>query len=411
MPYMLLPQPPRDEDTYRWKRWSEEIWKLLGKPFKWLYMDTSISSDSVPTDEGVIYWDGNDRCLAYNTDKTGVHIQIGQESVIRAVNADVTSITNGMAVYISGATGNRPAIKKALSSAVTSREIIGIATADFGTTGDTKTNYVTTEGIVHDVDFSAILDSTVGLAEGDTLWVSAATAGKLTRTKPAQTNYWVQVGQVLKLTGNKGDILVRVQEEYYRFGGTADFSYFEADGTYVATGAATTWDDIYPSSVSVGVGATAPTFSAYNGGLRAYEFTGGVSNKELQVGYQIYHSYNEGSLIVPHIHVTFTSGATDAGKTIIFDLEYEWQNISATGAYSTATLQGTHTIAANNTVYRNQIISFGNLSGTNMGISSTFMTRLVRRQDLDNFTSSCWLLSADLHFEKNTIGSRQPTSK
>lgn len=196
------------------------------------------------------------------------------------------------------------------------------------------------------------------------------------------------------------------------FGTSPNYSTFEADGTLVAHGTATTHDDVYPSSVAVGVGGTAPSITAYNGGnLKAYEFTGGVSNKNMQIGYQIYHSYKEGSVITPHIHVTFTSGAADAGKTIIFDLEYEWQDISSTGAYSTTTVRGTHTIAANNTVYRNQIISFGDITGTGKKISSTFMTFLTRMQSVDTFTGSCWLLSADIHIEKDTIGSRQATAK
>ena len=82
-------------------------------------------------------------------------------------------------------------------------------------------------------------------------------------------------------------------------------------------------DDVYPSSVTVGVGGTAPSFTAYSGNLKAYEFTGGTSNKELIIGWQLNHSYQEASSITPHIHVHFTSGAGDATKTIIFDFEYE----------------------------------------------------------------------------------------
>jgi len=76
-----------------------------------------------------------------------------------------------------------------------------------------------------------------------------------------------------------------------RFGEKPNYSQFDEDGTLVAYGDATTWDDVYPSSITVGVGGTAPSFTAYNGGnLKAYEFTGGVSDKQLHIGYQIYHS-------------------------------------------------------------------------------------------------------------------------
>jgi hypothetical protein len=196
-----------------------------------------------------------------------------------------------------------------------------------------------------------------------------------------------------------------------RIGTDTDYIEIEPDGMLVSHGNATTWDDVYPSSVTVGIGGTAPSFTAYTGILKAYEFTGGVSDKVMNIGYQIYHSYLEGSIIVPHLHVTFTSGAADAGKTIIFDMVYEWNNVGATGAYGTTTVRATHTIAANNTVYKNHIITFGNITGTGKLISSVFMTSITRMQSVDTFTGSCWLLSADIHIEKNTIGSRTDFTK
>jgi hypothetical protein len=195
-------------------------------------------------------------------------------------------------------------------------------------------------------------------------------------------------------------------------GGQTSYILVEEDGTVVSYGDATTFDDVYPSSVAVGVGGTAPTFSAYAGNLKAYEFTGGVSNKELQIGWQLYHSYKEDSDISPHLHLYFVSGVADAGKTIIFNLEYDWANIGDTGTISTTTITGTYTIPSNSTTYKNVVFSFNGVPGTPIigtgkKISSVFMTRLVRRQDLDSFTSSVWLKSADIHIEQNTRGSRQ----
>jgi hypothetical protein len=202
---------------------------------------------------------------------------------------------------------------------------------------------------------------------------------------------------------------------------STSYTEIESDGTLVSKGNATTWDDVYPSSVAVGVGGTAPTFSAYSGNLKAYEFTGATSNKELQIGWQINHSYLEGSSISPHLHLYFVSGVGDTGKTIIFDMEYDWANINDTGAIVTTTLTGTYTIMADSTTYRNIIFSFtgtgsgtGNntpITGTGKTISSVFMARVVRRQDLDSFGSSVWLKSADIHIEQDMRGSRQILSK
>lgn len=204
-------------------------------------------------------------------------------------------------------------------------------------------------------------------------------------------------------------------------GDGTNYTAFEADGTTVSYGTATTFDDVYPSSVSVGVGGTAPNFTAYSGNLKAYEFTGTVSNKEIHVGWQLYHSYKLDSSISPHLHIYIPSTADGAGKTIIFDMEYDWSNIGTTGVITTTTLTGTYTIGANNTVYRNEIFSFtgtgsgtGNntpIVGTGKNISSVFMTRIVRRQDLDTFASSVWLKSADIHIEQDMRGSRNIFTK
>lgn len=194
-----------------------------------------------------------------------------------------------------------------------------------------------------------------------------------------------------------------------RFGTDTSYTEFEPDGTMVSVGDATTYDDVYPSSVTIGVGGNAPSFSVYAGNLKAYEFTGGTSNKEMHIGYQIYHSYEEGTSVVPHLHVYVANNGV--GGTVIFDMEYEWANVDDTGTVTTTTVQATLTLPADSTVRKNQIISFGDITGTGKKISSVFMTKITRRQDLDTFSGSVWLKSADIHIRKSTIGSREPFTK
>jgi hypothetical protein len=42
-----------------------------------------------------------------------------------------------------------------------------------------------------------------------------------------------------------------------------------------------------------------------------------------------------------------------------------------------------------------------------MKISSIFMAKFTRRQDLDTCPNSVWLKSADIHIEQDTRGSRK----
>lgn len=196
-----------------------------------------------------------------------------------------------------------------------------------------------------------------------------------------------------------------------RTGGSSNYTKFEADGTMQAIGDATCWDDVYPSSVTVGGGASAPSYTVYNGGnLRAYEFLGtGVIVKELNIGFQFNHSQKtSGTMTIsPHAHLYVPDNAT--GGDIKFGLEYEWSAIGDTGASSTTTIYGTITRAANAGIAKNIVLEFTDISATGKGISSILMCRLFRdpADAGDTFGASVWLMMADVHIEKDMLGSRQ----
>ena len=167
------------------------------------------------------------------------------------------------------------------------------------------------------------------------------------------------------------------------------------------------WDDVYPSSVTVGTtGSNIPQFTAYNGNLKAYEFPGTVAMKEINVGFQFPHTRKDDSPIVPHIHLYVPVG--DAGVTNIrWGCEYTWTDINSTGAVATTTVYGDLAVGANDSIKNNAILSFGEIDGTGKGLSSIFMCRLFRNYAAteDTFTKSVWLKSADIHVQKTWMGS------
>lgn len=171
------------------------------------------------------------------------------------------------------------------------------------------------------------------------------------------------------------------------------------------------WDDVYPTSVTTGVGGTAPSMTAYRpgGNLKAYEFTGAVSNKEMQIGYQLPHPYLEQSTVVPHLHLHINNNGV--GGTVIFDMIHEWSNVNQTGAIAETTTRATITLPADSNVYDNYILSFGNILGTGMRISSLFMTQIKRMQSVDTFAGSVWLKSADIHAQRSLWGSWKEFTK
>jgi hypothetical protein len=169
--------------------------------------------------------------------------------------------------------------------------------------------------------------------------------------------------------------------------------------------------DLDPLSVTVGSGVNAPAFTVYNGNLRAYEFPGGGQLKELNLGFQINHDYCLESDLEPHLHLYIPNDAN--GGTIKFSLEYTWTNIGQAGAVTTTTIIGTLTVTVNAGILNNALLSFPEVAGAGKGLSSMFMARLYRdpADAADTFGSSVWLKAMDLHYEVDTLGSRQELVK
>ena len=166
------------------------------------------------------------------------------------------------------------------------------------------------------------------------------------------------------------------------------------------------WDDLLQNSVTVGGGASAPTFSAYNGNLLAYEFLGtGVTTKDLQMAWQMPHAWKEGSDIEPHIHLYVPNDGT--GGVIKFYFEYTWTNVDAEEVAAT-TISGTYTVtaAAGN---RHRILQATSIVGTGKTLSSIVSARIYRNpaDAADTFAASVWLKAADIHYLKDSHGSRQ----
>lgn len=166
------------------------------------------------------------------------------------------------------------------------------------------------------------------------------------------------------------------------------------------------WDDLLPSAVSIGGGASSPSFTAYNGNLRAYEFLGtGPTTKDIQMQWQLSHSWLEGSDIEPHLHLYVPNNAT--GGVIKFYCEYTWVNVDGVEGAAT-TISGMLTIAAG-AGNLHKILQFSTVSGTGITLSSVFSARIYRNpaDASDTFGASVWLKSADLHRQIDSLGSRQ----
>jgi hypothetical protein len=149
--------------------------------------------------EGRIAYDSDNKGFIGYVDETEVTLNIGEELWVRARNNTGVAITNGQAVYISGATGNKPTIALGQADARATSETIGIATHDIENNTE---GFITTYGLVRDVDTSAFID-------GDELYLSDTTPGALTATKPtADASYKLPVAHVLNAHVNQGIIFI-----------------------------------------------------------------------------------------------------------------------------------------------------------------------------------------------------------
>jgi hypothetical protein len=162
---------------------------------------------------GRLAWNDQDGTLDLGVKGGNVNLQIGQEQLIRIVNKTGASLleANYQCVKISGAQGQRP--KVALAQAnndANSADTIGLVTE---TIPDNQEGFVTTSGIVRNIDTTGSLQSE-SWNDGDVLYLSGTTAGRLTNVKPQAPTHTVIVGFVIHAHATQGKIFVKVDNGY-----------------------------------------------------------------------------------------------------------------------------------------------------------------------------------------------------
>jgi hypothetical protein len=352
--------------------------------------------------DGLTYWDSTDRTLATVLDATnGVRLQHGQELHIRAVNKAGVGVTNGQVVYLSGAQGNRPKFALAKADAYATSKVIGVATQDIANNAE---GFVTIFGIVRDVNTS-------GFSDGADLYLSATTAGAMTTTPPASPYLSEPIGKALNSTTN-GSILVRSSTQ--TFGISTGYTTFESDGTMVAKGDATTYNDIQYSISNAKVpAANAPTWSTFLGNLSEYTF---AINDYVDLGSQeLLHDYVEGSNIEVHVH--WASNTLDAtARYVKWEIEYTVANMASAAPFSVfpapTVISAETTIPANTAAKSHIYTGVGVISGTGLKIGAQLKMRLRRIAASSTAPSSNpFCLQVGIHYQQDTMGSRTTTAK
>jgi hypothetical protein len=226
--------------------------------------------------------------------------------------------------------------------------------------------------------------------------------------------HYDDAGTTTVFAGAGADPIVVISDTpYIRFGDLLNYSEFGADGTIKFAGDATTWDDVRVPLSATRVGAAqVPDFSqvADNGsgsvGVYALIFPDNTL-KQVFFALQMPHSYKLESDLHPHIH--WMPQTTNTG-TVNWELEYSIISINGTLPSTTLVTIPQEGAGAVNT---HQLAENADIDGTGLGLSSMLLGRISRNGGVgaDNFTGDAALLEFDLHFEQDTVGSRQEIVK
>lgn len=196
-----------------------------------------------------------------------------------------------------------------------------------------------------------------------------------------------------------------------RFGDhTNNYTKFENDGTLVCLGNATTWEDENIGAVQLKQGATAPDFSQIGtSGIYTYYFDGVSRNESVHGIIELPHAYKEGTDISFHVHWFPT---TTAIGNVVWQLTYQWTNRNGIISGTTSTTVNCDPVATKGTAYE-KLDSRTTLSGTAKNISSHIIFTLTRLQSdpLDTYAADIGFVACGIHYEKDTLGSRQVTTK
>ncbi len=168
-----------------------------------LGLDTTPAT--VPTTVGTMSWDDGDGVASVLLKGGNVNMQVGTQQYARVYNDSGTTLTKGQAVYISGAQGNRVAVKLARAD---------VEATSFGTIGlvaETMTNgaegFIIVSGALYKLN-------TTGLIAGATVYLSPTTAGAVTTTKPQAPDQLVVIGWVERVDSTVGSIYVKIDNGY-----------------------------------------------------------------------------------------------------------------------------------------------------------------------------------------------------
>jgi hypothetical protein len=161
-------------------------------------------------------WAGAQMLCVYNSSLPGFQcIGAAPNSLFAYVtNAEATAITKGMAVFAFGGTGDRLTVKKALATGdSTSAQTVGIVYSS--SIAANQKGIIMVQGELVDLSLFPTSGGPENWVDGDPIYLSATTAGAVTKVKQYAPNHLVYIGICVKASnGSAGRMYVRIQNGY-----------------------------------------------------------------------------------------------------------------------------------------------------------------------------------------------------
>lgn len=181
-------------------------------------------------------------------------------------------------------------------------------------------------------------------------------------------------------------------------------------GIITLEGSATVWEDLQVPGLSItGPAVGAPVLGTAVGNIELYMFS---QTESVFLAVQLPHSWKIGSTIYPHVHGFVRESSTNAN--VVFGLEFSWNSSFSCQAfpapqtyYMCATM--TSNVAPLASLYIDANVGITPSAGA--ALSSMIICRLFRQSAASNYSGAIGLASFDVHFERDSMGSREEKVK
>lgn len=380
-----------------------------------LHLDTSYQP--VETTEGDVYWDSDAKTMAIvgaGTGQSKVVLQVGQELWTPVYNGTGSVIPNGTVISAGPTQGMLTSAILCDPTDNTKSKVIGLSTMDIpiGEVG-----FVTTYGLVR-------MDTSL-FHETDLLYAGIVPGSIVDQENiPDFPNYRLEVARVIK-SGTNGTVWVPLHHIDWTDGVTLHRLHVRNDlsidgillpnkivsgdennnitienGELSLNGTATVWDDLKFPLITGKVGIlNKPDFDYDNNG---YLFPQNDQSEKIYLVGQIPHSYKIGSNFYPHIH-----WQQSAATNVVWKLDYKLFNNGSTipSTWTTITMDDDiFAYVSGNLAQKSKSASPIDGSGIT-GTSAIFLGKVYR--DDNTTTGDVLAFEFDLHYEKDSLGSRE----